>query len=326
MRVLGGGDLPLREFARRLYREYEDDLLFDTAAQLAYYFLLALFPFLFFLATLTAYLPLESVMKQLFSELRIVAPGPVAQMMEDHLGALTSEERPRLLAVSFLFTLWSASRGVDCVRRSLNLAYDVKESRRFWTTEITSLLTTIVGAAMIFVGVGLMVVSGSAGLWLADRFDIPHVYVGAAQQLRWPVTALMIAATAGVTYYALPDVKQRVKFIIPGSIVATATWLLSTWIFGRYIGGIGQTNVAYQSLGGVLIVLVWLYLTGFTFVLGGTINAILEHASLTGKERGARDERETPPPASERPSAIPPGAVDSATVAARAGGHDDDAP
>jgi membrane protein len=94
-------------------------------------------------------------------------------------------------------------------------------------------------------------------------------------------------------------------------------WLLATWGFGQYISAFNTYNVTYGSLGGMVVLLVWLYLSDLLFVLGGTVNAILEHASATGKAQGARAAGETPPPGAERPSAVPPGVVASATVAAR---------
>jgi membrane protein len=317
MKLIGGGRLSFKEFARRLYRAYQDDLLFDSAAQLSYYFLFSLFPFLFFLASLTAYLPLASLVDRLVPQLRLLAPSQVSTFVEEHLRALTGEQRPRLLIFSLVAAVFAASRGIDAIRRALNLAYDVKESRPLWRTELWAIGLTVAGATSVMCGLALLVAGGDVGFWVAERMHVERVYVLVVQQLRWPVTGLLIASLVAVAYHILPDVKQDMKFLIPGSVTATVLWLLATWGFGQYVSAFNTYNVTYGSLGGMVVLLVWLYLSGLLFVLGGTINAILEHASATGKAQGARAPGEIPPPEAERPSAVPPGVAASATVAAR---------
>jgi membrane protein len=135
--------------------------------------------------------------------------------------------------------------------------------------------------------------------------------------LRWPATALVVITIAALLYYLLPDVKQRFRFITPGSLVGTALWLLSTWAFTLYAEHFGSYNATYGSIGSAVILMTWLYITGLVFILGGEINAILEHASPDGKERGARAEGEAPPPPEERPSMAAPGAAKSAASAER---------
>jgi membrane protein len=125
---------------------------------------------------------------------------------------------------------------------------------------------------------------------------------------------------AALAYYFLPDVKQEFKFITPGSIVGTACWLAATWGFSTYVSHFGNYNITYGSIGGVIILMTWFYITGFIFLMGGEINAILEHASADGKQSGARAEGERPPPPSQRPSAMPVGAADSVGAAQRSPG------
>jgi membrane protein len=317
MKLIGGGHLSFKDFAKRLYRAYLDDLLFDSAAQLSYYFLFSLFPFLFFLVTLTAYLPIADLLERVIPQLRVLAPVQVAMFVEENLRAVTGEQRPSLLLFSLLASVFAASRGMDAIRRALNLAYDVKESRPLWRVELYSIGLTVAGAASVMSGLALLVAGGDVGFWLAERLHVERAYVMIVQELRWPATGLLIAALVAVAYYLLPNVKQEMKFLIPGSVTATALWLLATWGFGQYVSAFNTYNVTYGSLGGMVVLLVWLYLSGFVFVLGGVMNAILEHASATGKAQGARAAGETPPPGAERPSALPPAVAVSASAAAR---------
>ena len=217
-------------------------------------------------------------------------------------------------------TLYSASRGVDAVRKALNLAYDVKESRPFWKTELLAFGMTVGSAALVLFGIAGLIAGGDVGLWLAGKLDIAPVYVIVWSWLRWPVTALLIMSCAAIGYYLLPDVEQEFRFITPGSILGTLVWLLATWGFSMYTGHFGSYNVTFGSIGGVVLLMTWFYITGFIFVMGGEINAILEAASDEGKASGARAPGEAPPPPSQRPSAMPPGAAKRAEVAAETAG------
>jgi membrane protein len=320
VKLPGGGALGFTEFCRRLYREYENDAVADTAAQLSYYFLYSLFPFLFFIASTTAYLPLGGPMDQLINRLRPLVPGQAMQLIDEHLHALVSQPRPRLLTFALFVSIWSASRGVDAVRRALNLAYDVKESRPWWKTEIASVGMTVAGAVLVLGAVAILIVGGDVGFWIAAKLGVQSEFLLLMRTLRWPVTALMIMTVAALSYYFLPDVEQEFKFITPGSVLGTLIWMLATWGFGRYVSAFGSYNVTYGSLGSVIVLLTWLYISGFIFLLGGEVNAVLEHASETGKASGARAEGKRPPPEAERPSAMPPAAAKNAEVAATTAG------
>jgi membrane protein len=326
MRIWANTELPLREFLRRVYQKYENNTVSDTAAALSYYFIFSLFPFMFFLATLTAYLPLGHSIDTLVDRLRPVLPPQAMALIDQHLHDLVSRPRPKLLTIGILVTLYSASRGVDAVRKGLNLAYDVKESRPFWKTEALAFGTTIAGAVFMLVGVAALVAGGDAGLWVARRLGLGTAYLFAWHWLRWPVTAALIMLVAAINYYVLPDVKQRFKYITPGSIGGTLVWLLGTWGFSEYAGHFGTYNVTYGSIGGVIVLMTWLFISGFIFSMGGEINAILEHASRDGKAAGARVEGQAPPPPDERPSAMPPGAAANQHAAERSVGGDEARP
>ena len=217
---------------KRLYREYENHAVPDSAAALGYYFVFALFPFLFFLTTLTAYIPyIRRSVDTLLARGHAILPAQAMALIDEHLHDLVAKPRPRLLTVGLLVTLYSASRGVDALRKALNLAYDVKESRPFWKTEALAFGMTIGGAVLVLVAVALLAAGGSAGFWLAERLGIASEYVFVWSWLRWPVTAAVIMLCAALAYYLLPDVEQEFKFITPGSVLGTMVWLLATWGF-----------------------------------------------------------------------------------------------
>src|SRR5262245_2102478 len=310
-----------KAFLKRLYEEYENDAVADSAASLAYYFVFALFPFLFFLTTLTAFVPyIRQSVDTILTRAHALLPEQAVALVETHLRGLVEQPRPRLLTLGLLATLYSASRGVDALRKTLNLAYDVKESRKWWRTELVAFSMTIGGAVLVLVSIALLTAGGSAGFWLAGKVGIAREYVFVWRWLRWPVTALAMMLCAALAYYVLPDVKQKFKFITPGSVIGTLVWLLCTFGFSVYAGNFGSYNVTYGSIGGVIVLLTWFYISGFVFLMGGEMNAIIEHAAPEGKESGARAPGEAPPPKGERPSAVPAGAADSAAAAARSRG------
>ena len=313
--------MSLKALGQRLYREYENDAVADSAAALGYYFVFALFPFMFFLTTLAAYIPYvrRSVDTVLASGHEILPPQAMA-IIDEHLRDLVAKPRPRLLTVGLLVTLYSASRGVDAVRKALNLAYDVKESRPFWKTEALAFGMTIGGAVLVLVAVALLAAGGFAGFWVAERLGIGHEYVFVWSWLRWPITAVVIMALAALGYYLLPDVEQDFRFITPGSVLGTVSWLVATWGFAQYASHFATYNITYGSIGGVIVMLTWFYISGFIFLMGGEINAIIESASPEGKASGARAPGEAPPPPEERPSHIPVGAAKTVSAAERSNG------
>jgi membrane protein len=312
--VPGGGRVALAPLARRLYDKYFDHAVSSSAATLSFYFIFSLFPFLFVLVTLAAYLPVfNPSIQRILAAARDVLPAPAMRLVESHLASANG--RPRLLTVGLLATLYSASRGVDAVRAALNLSYDVKESRPFWKTQGLAFGATLGGAVLMLLSVGAAVVGGDLGYWLSRHLGVAHLYVEAWRWARWPVMALVTMFMAALGYYLLPDVEQEFKFITPGSVLGTLAALVASWGFGEYAAHFGSYDVAYGSIGGVVILMTWFYILGLIYIVGGEINATLEHASPEGKSEGARAAGEKAPPKSERPSAAPVGAAYSADVA-----------
>ena len=276
MRTPGGGSIPFKIFLKRLYGAYEDDAVSDSAATLAYYFVYSLFPFLVFLATLTAYLPLGNSVDTLLDRMRTIVPSQAMGLIDEHVHGLIARPRPSLLTFGLLITVYAASRGIDALRKALNLAYDVKESRPFWRTELLAIGMTVGGALASMMAVALLVAGGYAGFWIARAIHVGPEYVFVWKWLRWPITAAVIMLAGAINFYVLPDVRQKFKYITAGSVIATLIWLATTWAFGQYVAHFGSYDVTYGSIGGVIILMTWFYLSGFIFLLGGEMNAILE--------------------------------------------------
>jgi len=318
---LWGLRLSWRSFFKRLYEKYTDDNVSDGAAVVGYYLVFALFPSVFVLATLAAYIPhVQASTATLLERARGFLPSAAMGIIDTNLRALVANPRPRLLTLGLAAALYSASCGVDAIRRVLNLAYDVKESRPFWRTQLLALGMTVGGGLLVLVALAVVVGGGSAGLWVARHLQFAEGYVIVLRWIRWPTTAAAVMLGAALSYYLLPDVEQKFKFITPGSVVGTATWFLASWGFSKYVSHFGSYNVTYGSIGGVIVLLIWFYISGFILLLGGEINAIIEQAAAGGKASGARSPDQAPPPPAERPSAVSPGATKSVSAAERSRG------
>jgi len=304
-------DMSAAQFVKKLGRRIHDNAATDRAAQLAYYFLFALFPFLFFLVTLAAYLPVKGVIDDLLTRIDPLMPDEAMNIIRTQLISLATQQRPHFLTFGLALALWSSSRGVDALRTSLDLSYDVKESRPWWRTQGMALLITVCTSALMLLAVIGLTLGGSAGLWVATHLHVDKFWPLLWDWLRWPITALGVMLVFALLYYFLPDVKQEWRFITPGSVIGTSLWLLACWAFSLYADNFGSYDKTYGAIGGVIVLMTWLYVTGLIFIVGGEINALIEHESREGKAKGARAPGEAPPPITERPSIAAPGAVKS---------------
>lgn len=282
----GTARLTVRALARRLYLRYQDDMPWDSAAQVGYYLLFGMFPFLLFVATLAAYLPLGPSIDEILGRLRMVAPGQALAFIDDNLRSLGSVRRPSLLTFGVVASVWSASRAVESLRRAMNAAYGANETRPYGTRQLIAIAMTIAGSILVLLGIMLLVAGSSLGHWLAGRLGVEPQYLLVVHWLRWPLTALLVATVMATGYYLLPNVRQPRVFFTPGTVIGTLLWLAVTWSFSYYVTASGSFDLTYGTIGGALVLLTWIYLSGFIFILGGEINSILNPRTASGPTTG----------------------------------------
>ena len=310
-------EMGLWPFVKTLGKRISDNAVSDRAANLSYYFVFALFPFLFTLVTLAAYLPVKGAVDELMARLDPLMPDAAMQIIRGQLTALATRQRPHLLTFGLVLAIWSASRGVDALRTALNLSYDVKESRPWWKVQAIAIAVTIATSALMLIAIAGLALGSGVGVWLAAKLHIDQFWALLWGWLRWPLTAAGVMLVLALLYYFLPDVKQEWRYITPGSMLGTVLWLLLTWGFSVYAENFGSYDKTYGAIGGVIVLMTWFYISGFVFVLGGEVNAVIEHASAEGKARGARAANEAPPPPVERPSIAAPGAAKTSARSSR---------
>jgi membrane protein len=265
----------LRAFLARLWSRYLEVSLADAAAQLAFSLLFSVFSFLFFLVTLAAYLPLEPALKALMRGMHNVLPAEVAEVLEGHLHHLIHEPRPHFLGLGLAGALWSASRGVDAMRVTLNRAYHVTERRVWWKAQLNSIGVTLVATLLIVGGLVAVVLGGRFGVWLFGWFGLRTEFLLFWGWLRWPLTALLVLGAMALAYTKLPDIDGPFHLVTPGSVVGALVWVAVTWGVSLLTADVQRLDLAYGSLASVMVLLTWFYLSAFAFLFGGLLNAVL---------------------------------------------------
>jgi membrane protein len=272
---------------RQLLESFTRDQPLDLAAQLAYFAILSIFPFAMFLLTVVGYVPLRGLDTRIMHALYSVMPGETARLVETTLHEIIGQQRGWLLVSTLLFAIWSASGGVSGLTTALNRAYDVSETRKAWQVKLRAILVTVGGVVAIIISTAALLIGPNLVHDVWAFFGLGGAFDRAWAFLRWPVAVLaMMVMLAGV-YYFLPNVKQRWRFITPGSIVAVLAWLLTSFGFRIYVSHFHAYARTYGALGAVVVLLVWLYLSAASVILGGEINAIADrvHKGILHEEK-----------------------------------------
>jgi membrane protein len=276
-----------KEFLGGLKDEVAKDGITDLAAAVTYYSILALFPFLLFVVALASVIISANDAQRLVDQLAQVAPGPATQILGERLQQLGGQQDVKLLGLGALGAIWAASGGLNAVIGALNRCYDVKEGRPWWKVRALAILMTIV-SGVLALAAGLVAVATAP---LADWIGGP---IGMAiGWLRLPVAGLLMMFLWALLYYVLPDVEQRFRFITPGSVVGVLLWVLASWGFSKYVANFGGYDKTYGSLGGVIVLLLWMWISTMVLLVGAEMNALIEHRSEEGKRQGAKQKSDT---------------------------------
>ena len=277
------GGLSVKELASRVVQEVREDDCLGGAAQLAYYLLFAVFPFLLFLTALVGFLPIPNLMERLMAALAMVLPGEAVTLLQDNIRHLVTEQKGGLLSFGILAALWSSSSAVVAITAALNQAYDVEEGRPWWKVRVTALLLTVGLSLFLLIAVALLIFGPQLGGGIASLIGLGWAFELTWNILRWPVSAALLIVALALVYYWAPDVEQEWKWITPGAVLAALATLLTSLGFSLYVSHFGSYNKTYGSLGAVIVFLTWLYLTGLCVLAGGELNAEIEHAASGGK-------------------------------------------
>ncbi|HEX8144152.1 MAG TPA: YihY/virulence factor BrkB family protein [Pyrinomonadaceae bacterium] len=276
------GGLTWRELARRIWLEVYESDIFTRAAALSYYFLLALFPLLLFLLALLGYFAEAGteLRRNLLSYLAHVVPRSASELIYTTVNEISKDTGGGKLSFGLVAALWFASYGMGAISETLNAAYGVRESRPFWRVHLTSVGLTIALALLIISALALVLYGGEIGEGLANRWGLGEAFKLAWNLLQWPIVLLFVLFAFALIYYFAPDLyHQKWYWITPGSLTGVGLWLIVSFGFRLYLRYFDRFSLTYGSLGAVIILMLWFYLTGAAILVGGKVNAEIEHAA-----------------------------------------------
>ncbi|HEV7474025.1 MAG TPA: YihY/virulence factor BrkB family protein, partial [Pyrinomonadaceae bacterium] len=265
-----------KTFVGRLWTRVNDHDIFGRAAQLSYYFLLALFPLLLFLVTLLGYFADAGshLRNQLLSYLATVMPGAAITLVHTTLDEISQARGGGKLSLGILAALWAASNGMGAISNTLNVAYAVKEDRPWWKVRLVAIFLTIAVSLFIMFALAIVFFGGELGEQLAGHYGFSNAFTIAWKVLQWPIALFFLLATFDLIYYFAPNIKLAKRRLgSAGAITAVVLWLLVSFGFRVYLHFFNSYSVTYGSLGALIVLMLWFYFTGLAILIGGEINS-----------------------------------------------------
>ena len=289
--TVGGVDLV--PFGKRLAKECSEDDISGLAAELSYRFFLALFPFFILLGALGGFIatatssgdPTQRLMDQIGDAL----PADARSILQDQVRGVLDSRSGGLLSIGIIGAIWAASGAMKALIKALNRVYHVPETRPFWKSTSLTLAMTLAGSICILGSFALLVATQAFGSDIAGALGAGGAFELTVAVVRWPIVIVLVMLAVGLIYWLAPNIEVPFRLVSPGAVTFTVVWLITAIAFGVYVANFGSYNKTYGTLGGVVVLLTWLYLSNLMLLLGAEINATLE----------------TPAPAVSQPSPVP---------------------
>jgi len=245
-----------------------------SAAQIAYYLLFATFPLLLSLASLLSFFPIPHLIEGLLRLLAMIVPSAGVELMRESVRRMVTHQHRGLFSISMLVAVWAGANAVESVMQGLNRVESLREIRPFWKTRLIAILLAL--------GVSFLAVLGLLGLWFGSqvshwwdvRGGLGPMPVQVWDSIRWPLVVLCLVGAIDQLYFIGPAVRPRWRLITPGAVVAVLGWIAASLGFSAYVRHFGSYNATYGSIGAVIILLSWMYMTAFFILLGAEINVV----------------------------------------------------
>ena len=278
-----GGLTPLK-LTQLGIKKIDEDELSTRSAALSYYFILALFPMFLFLVSLIGLIAGSGSQMgdKIMATLGNLAPGSASGVVRQVIHQTVKNSGGVKLAAGILGALWAASGGMSAIVTSLNVIYRAKETRPLWKQKLTVVALTLALALLILVASALVLYGESIGQLIAMRVGVGKLFWIAWRIVQWPMTFLAMFLSFSIIYYFAPDLKERRWYwVTPGSAVGVLLWLVASVGFRIYLHFFDSYSATYGSLGAVIILMLWLYITGFAILVGGEVNWVIENQDRT---------------------------------------------
>jgi membrane protein len=276
------GGLSVATLVRRVQQRIRKHELYDRAAGLSYYFLFALFPALLFLTTLLGLLPVPRLMDRLLDYGTRVLPADAASVLTKTLTEVVRDARGSLASIGVLAALWGAASGMVSIRTAVNVAHDARDLRPWWRQRLDAVALTVWFSIFSLLAVILMVFGERIGEAVADELGVGRAFTRMWNLARWPALTTLALLGINLVYHFAPAIRQRWRWVTPGSATALAGWLLASFALRIYVRYFGNYNATYGSIGGVILLMLWLYLSSLALLVGAEIDSAIGDA-----ERGA---------------------------------------
>jgi len=280
------GGLRPRQLAKEVWHELNHDDVWSIASALAYSFLLAIFPMLLFLVALFGFFASQraELQNNLFYYFSQALPPAAFQLVSKTLNEIIKNSGGGKLTLGIVLALWSGAGGMTSLISGLNAAYHVRESRSFVKVRLIAIGLTLAVSILVVAALFVVLMGGNAAEFIGAKLNLGDITILAWKVLQWPIAFGFLILAFALIYYFGPDIKeQHWYWITPGSLVGVILWLLASVGFRVYLHFFNSYSKTYGSLGAVIILLLWFYVTGLAFLVGAEVNAVIEHAAA---ERG----------------------------------------
>lgn len=292
------GGLTWKALGKTVLSEIQEDDIFGRSAQLAYYFLLALFPLLLFLTSVIGILlgSGTGLRHSLFNYLSQVLPGSAFQLVDSTMYEVSTASSGGKVTFGIIAALWAASNGMGAITQALNIAYDVKESRPWWKQRLTAVGLTVGLSILVISALVLILYGGRLAVHLAAQYGFGEVFVVTWKIAQWPLALAFMLLSFALVYYLAPDVhEQKWVWVTPGSVTGVVLWLLVSFGFKLYLHFFDSYSKTYGTLGAVIVLMLWLYFTGAAILIGGEVNSEIENAAAVDGDPNAKEKGEKAP-------------------------------
>ena len=263
---------------KRTVKEIADDNCLGLAAQLAFYFLMALFPALLFLVALIGYLPVENALSELLAALGTIAPQELVRLLREQLAQIAEGSEASLLTLGIIGAIWSSSAAMVAIIDALNRAYDVSEWRPWWKRRLLAMLLTVALALFVIIALTLVLVGPAMAFRLANWLGLGSAIAFLWALVRWPVILFCVVFSVDLVYHFAPNRRGGWVWVTPGSVLATALWIVSSLAFRVYVTNFGDYTATYGAIGGAIITMLWFYVSSIAILIGAELNGVIEAA------------------------------------------------
>jgi membrane protein len=281
--MFSAAPLSWSELASRTWRDSLDDDVLGLAAQLSYYFFLALFPAILFLLAIASFFPLSSVTDDIGRSLGPFVSPQVLELIQEQMRRIGNNDSGGLLTFGVAGALWSSSSAIVSIVDALNRAYDIEEGRPWWKVRLLAIGLTVGVAAFVLIALTLVLAGPTLADSLGRATGFGALFEWTWLVVQWPLAFALVSTAIGLIYYFGPDADQDWTWITPGALVATALWLVVSLLFKVYVANFTDYNAAYGTVGGVIVLLLWFYVSSLAVLTGAELNAEIEHASAHGQ-------------------------------------------